>query len=123
MTTPELCETQFSYDGSGRLQTRISPASSRTTYSYDGSSRVTNVTFPDGNKTTYSYSGDNVSFTDQRGKVTTLMHSADKLLQTVIDPNGKRTTLTWTGKLLQSVQNPLGKRTTFSYKTFSTEGV
>jgi YD repeat-containing protein len=119
ITSPELCETSFGYDASGRLQVRTSPAGNRTTYSYDGSNRVTNVTYPDGGVTTYSYSGDTTIFTDQRGKVSTLVHNSDKYLETIIDPNGKRTTFTWTGGRLATVTNPLNNLTSFGYEPFS----
>jgi YD repeat-containing protein len=128
ITSAELCLSQFVYDGSGRLDATISPAGHRWTYSYDGSGRVSNVTYPGGDKTTYAYSTSaslvTTVYTNQRAKVTTLVHAAtDGLLQTIIDPNGKRTTLTWSGKRVSTVKNPLNQVTSFTYKTFSTEGV
>lgn len=121
-TSPELCESSFAYDGSGRLSAEVSPSGDRTTFSYDGSSRVTNIQYPDNARATYTYSGNTTVFSDPRAKVTTLAHSASKLLETVIDPLGKRTTLTWTGRLVETVTNPLNEVTTYAYKTFSGAG-
>ena len=132
ITSPELCETQFSYVAApGNLNARVSPAGNRTTYSYDGSNRVTNVTYPGGHKTTYAYSTSaavvTTVYTDQRGKVTTFVHTVsgtDNLLDTIVDPVGEITTLHYEGgKAIRSVESALNKRTTFNYNATFSEGV
>jgi YD repeat-containing protein len=128
ITSPELCQTQFAYDGSGRLEARVSPAGNRTTFSYDGSGRVSNVTYPGGDKTTFAYSTSasivTTVYTNQRGKVTTFVHTGtDRLLETIIDANGQITTLSWDGKRVDSIENALREVSHFDYTAAFAEGI
>jgi RHS repeat-associated protein len=121
VTTPELCESNFTYDASHRMTARVNPAGKRTSVSYDGSDRVTVIKHPDGGIQTYTYlAGDVTKFTDARSKIWTIQYDGSGNPTCQIDPLGNRTTVTWGTDRCLRVDTPAGC-TTFTYATMTYE--
>jgi RHS repeat-associated protein len=113
ITTPGLT-TSFTYDSKGELLTRELTDTTTTTFPYStkGETRTWTNTWsdfllastktPNGNTTKYGYdsSGALTSTTDAQGHVTKITsHTGGGLPETIIDPNGVTTTLTYSPRL------------------------
>jgi len=55
VTSPELCETGFTYDGSDRITEYVHVNGSKTKYAYEASGKVTTITAPDGGVNQFAY--------------------------------------------------------------------
>ncbi|MFI0967750.1 DUF6531 domain-containing protein [Streptomyces sp. NPDC021080] len=114
----EVRETQYQYDGSGRL-TRRSNSASDEDWSYDANGNV--ATYQDGeyNKTVFGYNTANQLTTvkDPLGKTTTYgYNAATGLLEAATTARGKTTSYGYDADgNLKTLTTPAGKKTTYTY--------
>ncbi|QGJ68575.1 Hypothetical protein PBC10988_2360 [Planctomycetales bacterium 10988] len=123
LTAPQ---TQYAYDGLGRLITETNPASGTTHYEYDLNSNLTQVTDPAGSITQYSYDDLNrltqVTEPDPDGTgpltspVTTYTYDAVGQMLTTTDPLGRVASYSYDqlGRTV-SMTDFTGQTTTYEY--------
>ena len=124
VTYPGGNTVQLGYENANLLNSYTDPAGNRTTYGYDRYCRVNQLVRPDGARYTfvYNYPGANapetVAVVDPASNITTMVYSGCAYLNSVTDPLNHRTTFLWEpidDPRIQSVIDPNGNRTTLTY--------
>ena len=88
----------------------------RRKYEFDSEGKLIKAARSDGTSVSLSYVGDTETITDDiTGAKIVLNYSADGLLTSVTDGNGRITTMTYENDLLTSVTNPLGVKVVYTY--------
>ncbi len=130
-TTSQYIATTQTYDALGRVATTTNPSRPGdglgylTTYSYDSLGRQTTVLYPDGSSASTTYSGNQVTITDEAGKVrTTITDGLGRMTSVTEDPGSSPhlaygTTYTYDplNNLISVTQGPTGatQTRTFNY--------
>jgi len=107
----------YTYDGYNRLRTITDPEGYTITYSYDAFDRMVSRTFPDGTSEQFVYNRlDMVAFQDRMGRWMTNTYNANQQLVAERDPLGRITRYEWCNcGLLEALIDPLGRKTTLVY--------
>jgi|GEM_PF-995382 len=125
-TSPAGHTTQYAYDASQRINQVITPEGKTKIITYPapgttGAVRTTTFTDEDGGTWTYIYNvttGRLTSQTDPLGNVTTYAYDSSGRLTTRTDPRKNNTTYTYnTAGDVASVKDPLNRTTSYLYNT------
>jgi YD repeat-containing protein len=101
VVTPELCQTDFNYDGNNRLQAVVDSEGNRNTLGYDSRGWAEKVQRPDGGITTFAWNDwSTTQVTDPRGNISTLTHNVARNITRVVPPAGQPITETWSNNQL-----------------------
>ncbi len=106
---------------SGYLASETDALNRTTTYTRDSAGYVTRETLPDGNHRDYLYQSSFhalISYSDERGNVTTSTWDAGGHLTSTRDALGNVTNQAWASGLLQSVTDALNHSTTYLYDSY-----
>ena len=106
----------FTYDGLGRIATRVDSEGHRVRLTYDALDRITTETYPDGTTRIYVWNKlDLASVTDRQGRVTKYAYNAVRELRQITDPLDRKTQFVrYENGLLKALIDPKGNRTTWN---------